>query len=151
MLRSLPQMQQSRNVPSSLVERPLSARSVMASLLRGRRPPRATAGDLVRWCGLFDVSPGTARVALHRMVAAGELTRSDSGYELAGRLAGRQGGEEGSLEPRTRGWRAQWRMAVITADRRSAPDRANLRERLRAARLAEWREGVWLRPDNLPE
>src|SRR4051794_17571372 len=136
-------MQQSRNVSSPLVERPLSARSVMASLLLGRRPPRATAGDLVRWCGLFDVSPGTARVALHRMVAAGELTRSDAGYELAGRLGGRQEEQEASLEPRTRGWRAQWRMAVITADRRSAPERADLRERLRAARLAGWRGGGW--------
>ena len=121
----------------------------MASLLLGRQPPRASARDLVRWCGLFDVAPGTARVALHRMVRAGELTRSGTDYELSGRLAGRQVEQEASLAPRVRAWRGHWRMAVVAGDRRSASERADLRERLRRSRLAEWREGVWLRPDNL--
>lgn len=83
------------------------------------------------------------------MVAAGELTRSGAGYELSGRLAGRQEEQEASLAPRVRAWRGQWRMAVVTADRRNASERADLRRQLRRSRLAEWREGVWLRPDNV--
>ena len=130
--------------------RPLSARSVMASLLLGRSPSRARGRDLVRWCGLFGIAPGTARVALHRMVAAGELVRDGAAYELAGRLATRGREQEESLAPRTRAWRGRWRMAVVTGEGRPAGERAALRDALRRARLAEWREGVWLRPDNLP-
>jgi phenylacetic acid degradation operon negative regulatory protein len=40
-------------------------------------------------------------------------------------------------------------MAVVTGDRRSATDRAQLREVMRELRLAELREGVWTRPANL--
>jgi phenylacetic acid degradation operon negative regulatory protein len=38
---------------------------------------------------------------------------------------------------------------VITATGRAADDRSALRRKLTLARLAEQREGVWLRPDNL--
>src|SRR4051794_41870819 len=87
-------MQQSRNVHSAsgsepLLERPLSARSVMASLLLGRRVPEAPVADLVRWCALFGITEGTARVALHRMAAKGEIVGAGGGYRLAGR-AGRR-------------------------------------------------------------
>jgi phenylacetic acid degradation operon negative regulatory protein len=40
-------------------------------------------------------------------------------------------------------------LAIVTAERRDAADRSELRERLDAARLAELREGVWTRPDNI--
>lgn len=122
----------------------------MASLLLGRNPSRAPGRHLVRWCGLFGIAPGTARVALHRMVAAGELVRAGASYELAGRLAMRGREQEESLSPRTRAWRGGWRMAVVTGEGRPAGERAALRGALRRARLGEWREGVWLRPDNLP-
>ena len=39
--------------------------------------------------------------------------------------------------------------AVVVADARPAPMRTETRAALRRARLAEWREGVWLRPDNI--
>ncbi|MBM3673812.1 MAG: PaaX domain-containing protein, C- domain protein [Actinobacteria bacterium] len=147
-------MQQLRNASWAVrardpIERPLSARSVIASLLLGRSPARASSGDLVRWCGLFGIAPGTARVALHRMVAAGELDRGERAYELSGRLAGRQEEQRAGLAGQTRRWDGAWRMAVVTAERRPAGARAALRTGLRGARLAEWREGVWLRPDNL--
>jgi phenylacetic acid degradation operon negative regulatory protein len=129
--------------------RPLSARSVMASLLLGRRSARASGRDLVRWCGLFGIAPGTARVALHRMVGAGELGRVDGDYVLLGSLARRRAEQEASLTPRRRAWRGSWRMAVVVADARPAPVRTETRAALRRARLAEWREGVWLRPDNV--
>jgi phenylacetic acid degradation operon negative regulatory protein len=152
-------MQQSRNVSSSassapsgpepLLERPLSARSVMASLLLGRRPPAAPVADLVRWCELFGISEGTARVALHRMSVKGEITAADGVYRLAGRLAGRQARQETSLTPRTHDWDGGWRVAVVVATKRDASTRAGLRDAMRRMHFGERREGVWLRPDNL--
>src|SRR4051812_21913131 len=141
-------MEQLRNNPETQA-RPLSARSVMASLLLGRRSARAGGRDLVRWCGLFGIAPGTARVALHRMTAAGELRRDDGDYVLVGGLARRQQEQEASLTPRRRAWRGTWRVAIVVADARPAPVRSETRAALRRARLAEWREGVWLRPDNV--
>jgi phenylacetic acid degradation operon negative regulatory protein len=131
------------------VTRPLSARSVMASLLLGRRSGRAAGRDLVRWCALFGIVPGTARVALHRMTAAGELARVDGDYVLVGALARRRTEQETSLAPDRRPWRGSWRMAVAVGDARPAPLRAETRAALRRARMAEWREGVWIRPDNV--
>ena len=69
----------------ALLERPLSARSVMASLLLGMHPPHARGSLLVRWCGLFGVAAGTARVALHRMTAKAGFRAHEGVYELAGR------------------------------------------------------------------
>lgn len=147
-------MQQSRNIqpastPEPLLERPLSARSVMASLLLGRRPPDAPVSDLVRWCGLFGIAEGTARVALHRMTVKGEIVATGGVYRLAGRLAGRQVRQETSLVPRVHDWTGDWRVALVVATRRDAPTRAGLRDAMRRLHFAERREGVWLRPDNL--
>ncbi|MBK5289921.1 MAG: PaaX domain-containing protein, C- domain protein [Acidimicrobiia bacterium] len=147
-------MEQSRN-KFELVgqrERPLSARSVMASLLLGRRSARAGGGDLVRWCGLFGIAPGTARVALHRMTGAGELERDDHGeYLLVGPLARRQREQQSSLSAQLSVWDGTWRMAIAVGDARPARVRADVRTALKRARLAEWREGVWIRPANVPD
>jgi phenylacetic acid degradation operon negative regulatory protein len=40
-------------------------------------------------------------------------------------------------------------MAVVVSAGRAAADRVGLRRAVVDARFAEWREGVWLRPDNL--
>lgn len=103
----------------------------------------------MRWCDLFDISAGTARVALHRMTAAGELRRAGSAYELVGGLARRQREQEASLTPHRRRWTGTWRMAVVVGEARPAAVRADVRAALVRARLAEWREGVWIRPANL--
>lgn len=132
-----------------LLERPLSARSVIASLLLGRQPPEAPVADLVRWAGLFGVAEGTARVALHRMAAKGEIERRDSTYRLAGPLARRQARQAQSLAPRLAPWRGDWRVAMVVASGRDAATRAELRAGMRRLHLAERREGVWMRPDNL--
>jgi phenylacetic acid degradation operon negative regulatory protein len=121
----------------------------MASLLLGRARPEATARDLVRWCALFGVSEGTARVALHRMVAKGELVAGEGRYRLSGRLERRRGEQERSLQPRTSGWEGSWITAVMTGERSGPRDRAHRRDRLRRAHYAELREGIWTRPDNL--
>ena len=84
------------------------------------------------------------------MTGAGELRRDADAYELAGDLARRQAEQQSSLSPRRASWDGTWRMAVaVTAGPRPAAVRTDLRRALGRARLAEWREGVWIRPRNL--
>jgi phenylacetic acid degradation operon negative regulatory protein len=123
----------------------------MASLLLGMDPPRMRGALLVRWCGLFGLTEGSARVALSRMVANGELTAVDGVYKLAGALRSRRRQQEWSLAPRLRFWRGAWRTAVIDPAARTAAERQALRDAMRHLRFAEIREGMWGRPDNLPD
>jgi phenylacetic acid degradation operon negative regulatory protein len=46
-------------------------------------------------------------------------------------------------------WDGSWELAVVSLERRSAADRLALRKAATALHLAELREGVWIRPDNL--
>lgn len=141
-----------RNVPDrpgELALRPLSARSVVLSLLLGTPPAELTARELTRAVGRFDVGGSTLRAALSRMVAAGDLRRTDTGYRLSDRLLERQRRQDEAVRPRTRAWDGDWEMVVITATGRGPAERAGLRTRLTTLRLAELREGVWLRPANL--
>lgn len=130
--------------------RPLSARSVIASTLLGMRPPRLDTLTLVRSGELFGIAEGTTRVAISRMVAAGELEADAGGYRLSGPLVRRQTRQERSRAgaPRRR-WQGGWRTAVVVAGRRAAEDRGALRRAMAHLRMAELRDGVWLRPDNL--
>jgi phenylacetic acid degradation operon negative regulatory protein len=137
--------------PQRKAVRPLPARSLIASLLLRSDPPRMRGARLVQWCALFGVSEGTARVALSRMVDRGELRGEDGVYELAGRVGGRRVAQDWSLEPDLGAWNGEWRMAVVAGGGRSAVERSALRYTMRHLRFAEWREGVWLRPDNVPE
>ncbi|MEO7556404.1 MAG: PaaX family transcriptional regulator C-terminal domain-containing protein [Acidimicrobiales bacterium] len=131
----------------------LTARSVIASTLLGTTPPRLPGHVLVRAAELFGTSEGTARVALSRMVAAGELEADDGWYSLTGaRLLARQSRQESGRAWRTPpagSWSGCWHVVIVTAERRAAADRAELRDALARSRLAELREGVWVRPDNL--
>ncbi|CAM5337770.1 PaaX family transcriptional regulator C-terminal domain-containing protein [Streptomyces abikoensis] len=133
----------------SLSLRPLTARSVVLSTLLGHHPPALPARALVRVGELFGTAEGTVRTALTRMVAAGDLEQHDGTYRLTDRLAARQARQDDSRAPRTRRWDGGWEIAVVTADRRSAPDRAALRQAMAALRLGELREGCWMRPANL--
>lgn len=131
-------------------KRPLTARSVLLSTLLGTTPPVLPVGVLVRAGELFGISEGTVRTALSRMLAAGEVEADDGSYRLAGRLLERQARQEASRAAATTRWRTgAWRFAFVTGERRTAADRADLRAAMRGLRLAELREGVWLRPDNL--
>ncbi|GAA3141306.1 hypothetical protein GCM10017687_67480 [Streptomyces echinatus] len=129
--------------------RPLSARSVVLSLLLGVHPPELPVKDLVRLVEPFGVGGSTLRAALSRMVAAGDLRRADAVYRLSDRLLARQRRQDDAVRPGTRAWDGDWEMVVITATGRGPAERAELRARLVALRLAELREGVWLRPANL--
>ncbi|MER6707766.1 hypothetical protein, partial [Streptomyces fumanus] len=129
--------------------RPLSARSVVLSLLLGAHPPELPGRDLVQLVAEFGIGASTARAALSRMAAAGDLRRTETGYRLSDRLLERQRRQDEAVRPRTRAWDGDWEMVVITATGRGPAARADLRARLAALRLAELREGVWLRPANL--
>ncbi|GAC1587612.1 MAG: PaaX family transcriptional regulator C-terminal domain-containing protein [Acidimicrobiales bacterium] len=110
-----------------------------------------SAADLVRSAGLLGVAEGTTRVALSRMVSAGELLSDGGIYRLTGALLDRHGWQESGRHPVLHTWDGTWRIAIVGAGgtARSAAQRSVARRHLEAARLAEWREGVWARPDNL--
>jgi phenylacetic acid degradation operon negative regulatory protein len=130
---------------------PLTIRSVIASLLLGTHPPRLAGRRLVRAAERFGFSENATRVALSRMVAAGELSATNGDYGLAGPLLERQRRQQAGRRPPVRRWDGTWVVAVVgaTSSRRSAGQRSSARRLLVEARLAEWREGVWIRPDNL--
>lgn len=128
---------------------PLSARSAVLSALLGSHPPRLPARRLVRIGALFGIAEGTVRVALSRMVAAGDLLQEQGEYTLSRRLVERQARQDESRSPHTRPWDGMWEVAVVTAERRAPADRAAFRHTMTALRMAELREGTWLRPANL--
>jgi phenylacetic acid degradation operon negative regulatory protein len=130
--------------------RPLTARSVLASGLLGMDPPELPVAQLVRLTGLFGITENRARVALSRMLASGEASTDGAGnYRLAGHLADRQSRQSASRSGRTTDYRGEWHLAVVTTSGSSAEVRAARRRALSYARLAELREGVWMRPDNM--
>jgi phenylacetic acid degradation operon negative regulatory protein len=150
-LRSVPALPQSR-VSHLIGDRPLSARSVLASALLGSDQARLTVAELVAVASLFGISAGAARTCLWRMVSNGEVTAGDGSYALSGRLLERrQRVDEASRidDAAAPGWDGTWEMAIVSLDRRSATDRLELRKAAMALHLAELREGVWIRPDNL--
>ncbi|OQD56871.1 PaaX domain-containing protein, C- domain protein [Streptomyces phaeoluteigriseus] len=141
-----------RNVtsgPGEVELPPLSARSVVLSLLLGSHPPELPVKDLVRLVEPFGVGGSALRAALSRMVAAGDLRRTGSVYGLSDRLLERQRRQDDAVHPATRPWDGAWEMAVVTATGRGPAERAELRTGLTRLRLAELREGVWLRPATL--
>jgi phenylacetic acid degradation operon negative regulatory protein len=129
--------------------RPLTARSVLLSALLGTHPPRLPVRVLVKVGELFEIPEGTVRVALSRMVADGDVVQDDGAYRLTGRLLARHERQDDSRAPHTHGWEGGWEMAVVTSSGRPAAERAALRRALADLHLAELREGVWVRPDNL--
>jgi phenylacetic acid degradation operon negative regulatory protein len=133
-------------------ERSLSARSVLATALLGADQPHLTVGELVAVASLFGISDGAARTCLWRMVSNGELASDDGTYALAGGLLERRQrvdeaarSDDAAVPP----WDGTWELAVVSRERRSAADRLALRRAATALHLAELREGIWFRPDNL--
>ncbi|HSV38223.1 MAG TPA: PaaX domain-containing protein, C- domain protein [Nocardioidaceae bacterium] len=131
--------------------RPISTRSALLTLLIGG--PLDVDGlegaQLVRFGEGLGISESTVRVALSRMLTSGDLVREGSTYLLSDRLRTRRDRQRAVLQPTVKRWRGDWELVVVTQTGRSAADRAALREQLSTLRLAELREGVWMRPDNL--
>lgn len=139
-----------REAVSSRVDvRPLTARSAILSVLLGAHPPEAPGSSIVRWGRGVGISEPAVRVALTRMVAAGDLERQDSVYRLSERLLARQRRQDHALDLRPGTWDGAWHLAVVTVVGADATRRADVRQRMVADRFAELREGVWTRPANL--
>ena len=129
--------------------RPLTARSAILSLLLGAHPPEAPGSSIVGWGRALGVNEPAVRVALTRMVAAGDLDRTDSVYRLSRRLLRRQERQDAAIEQRTQPWSGDWHAAAVTVVGAGAAARADLRQRMVASRFCELREGFWMRPANL--
>ena len=143
----------SRSRVSDLIgDRPLTARSVLASALLGADEPHLSVAVLVAAASLFGISAGAARTCLWRMASDGELTSGNGTYALAGHLLERRHRVDDAArahDATVRPWDGTWELAVVSLERRPAADRLELRKAARALHLAEIREGVWIRPDNL--
>ncbi|WP_201449921.1 PaaX domain-containing protein, C- domain protein [Nocardia caishijiensis] len=126
--------------------RPVSARSALIRILIAADSPTMTAHQICAATTAAGYPEATVRVAVSRMVAAGDLVRANRVYTLAPHLRARR---DDLLAPPTVPWQGDWEQVVITATGRSAADRAALRARLLSLRLGELREGVWMRPANL--
>ncbi|GLP82208.1 PaaX family transcriptional regulator C-terminal domain-containing protein [Mycobacterium antarcticum] len=129
----------------------LTARSVVLSVLLGAHPAWASASELVTLTADFGIREPTLRVALTRMVGAGDLVRSADGYRLSDRLLARQKRQDDALDPKLRRWDGTWTTLVITSVGIDAKTRAILRTTLHDKRFGELREGVWMRPANLEQ
>jgi phenylacetic acid degradation operon negative regulatory protein len=134
-------------MPKSLARMP--ARSVVLSVLLGAHPAWASAAELIRLTNDFGIKEATLRVALTRMVSAGDLVRSADGYRLADRLLARQRRQDDAMRPQLRPWHGYWTTVIVTSIGTDARTRAALRTTLHHKRFGELREGVWMRPDNL--
>lgn len=115
----------------------------------GAHPEVIPPSRLVRAAAYFDVPDTAVRVALTRAVATGDLRRTEAGYALGDRLLKRQQRQQEAVAAVPTPWAGEWEQAVVVVAGRSGPDRAALRALLAEYRLAELREGVWLRPANL--
>lgn len=132
-----------------MFDKPLNTRSFVLSLLLGAEPPALPARVIVGAATQADLAEATVRVALSRMVSAGDLLRDNSVYTLTPRLIDRQQRQNEAIAPHTVPWDGGWEVVVVTATGRTAAERGALRGRLARLRLAELREGIWMRPANL--
>lgn len=130
--------------------RPLTARSAILSLLLGSHPPSATVSELVAFGRHLAIKESAVRAALTRMVSASDLHREHGRYTLSDRLLDRQRRQDDSLEVPTDPWNRSWLVAAVVSNGRDRVSRLHLRRWMLAAHFGELREGVWMRPDNLP-
>ncbi len=92
----------------------MTARSVVLSVLLGAHPAWASASELIGLTADFGIKETTLRVALTRMVGAGDLIRSADGYRLSERLLARQRRQDDAIRPRVRAWRGDWDIVIVT-------------------------------------
>jgi phenylacetic acid degradation operon negative regulatory protein len=129
--------------------RPLTARSVILSVLLGTHPPLLPVRSLVRSATIFGINEGTTRVALSRLMADGDVVAETGRYRLSDRLMARQQRQDEGRNPATRPWRGGWELALIDPAVTEPAPRAGVGAQLAALRLAELRPGAWMRPANL--
>lgn len=84
------------------------------------------------------------------MSADNELKHLDGVYELNERLVDKQQSLDHARLAPTKHWEGHWELAIVTSNTAARADRTHLIEVMEVLRLAQLREGVWMRPDNLP-
>src|ERR1700722_15096572 len=132
-----------RRSVSGAEDRPLTARSVLASTLLGVDPPELPVAYLVHMGELFGINENRARVALSRMVSSGEATTDGEGrYRLSGHLLERQHRQVASRSGHKGAWSGTWHLVVVVTAGSTPEVRLRRRRALTGARLAELREGV---------
>lgn len=129
--------------------RPLSVRSALLSLMLGAHPDVVVSHQLLAAGRELEMSASSIRVALTRAVSAGDLHRSADGYALGDRLLARHRRQLEAIQPSQTSWSGAWESVAVVVTGRSGVERAALRVTLTAHRLAELRDGLWLRPANL--
>lgn len=129
--------------------RPISARSAIVTVLLCADEPSLSSREICETATFVGYAEQTARVAASRMVASGEMIRDGRAYALSDRFDRERDRLAAMVAPRVRAWDGEWELVVITAVGREPAERAALRQQLGDLGLAELREGVWLRPDNL--
>lgn len=137
------------DVSARLGLRPLTARSIVLSVLLGSHPPSLPGAAIVGLVEQFGIRPGTARTAISRLVAAGELDAVDGRYQLSGRLVDRQRQQDTGRVPPDPTWNGEWTTVVTHAGARPMAARRAFRSTLVGARFGELRPDVWLRPANI--
>ena len=93
----------------------MPARSVVLSVMLGAHPAWASAAELIRLTSDFGIKEATLRVALTRMVGAGDLVRSADGYRLSDRLLARQRRQDDAMRPQLRPWHGFWTTLIVTS------------------------------------
>lgn len=130
---------------------PLSARSMILSVLLGSHPPVLSGRRLIGLAELFDIRPGTVRTAMSRMTASGELISDDGDYGLGARMLQRQRQQDQGRSTPASSWDGHWYTVIVAADRRSVGERRSFRSAMVGARMAELRPDIWMRPANIAE
>lgn len=138
-----------RNYGGVLGLAPLGARSIMLSVLLGTHPPVLSGQQLVGLAELFGIRAGTARTALSRMVASGELSAENGRYSLGSRMLQRQRQQDEGRLTSTESWDRRWFTAIAATGSRSVAERRSFRSAMVGARLAELRPDIWMRPANI--
>jgi phenylacetic acid degradation operon negative regulatory protein len=131
----------------------LSARELILALMDSTAARTLSASYLIAAGRLFDMDPGSVRVALARLVRDGSLENEERGTYGLGSRAGTLHTlvrNWSRAETAVRAWRGGW-LAVLVAHL-SRRDKTRVRGTERALSLfgfAEAQAGFWIRPDNL--
>lgn len=151
MIQSLFVVNKSRNTlsPGAFGIEPLSARSLVLSVLLGSHPPSLSGRQLTGLAELFEIRPGTVRTALSRMVRSGDLVTENGNYGLGPRMLDRQREQDEGRTESVSTWDGRWFAAIAAVDRRSVAERRSFRSSMTGARMAELRPDIWMRPGNI--
>lgn len=125
------------------------APSVIATGLIGASVTGLSSRSVVLFAQLFGIPEGTVRVTLSRMVSAGRLEVDNGHYRLAGEVLKTHGRNQQKFMPRLKDWNGRFVIEVVCGDPRSARQRMEFRSAMSSLHISEYREGVWMRPDNL--